>query len=268
MSARLLVTILGCGSSGGVPRVGNEWGACDPTEPRNRRRRCSVLVERVTATGRTSVLIDTGPDMRQQLLDANVRDLDAVLYTHAHADHLHGIDDLRAFTIRDRKRMAVYMDDTTHVRAEHAFGYCFKTPPGSSYPPILDRHRITAGTKIYIPGAGGAIDFLPVEVNHGDIDALGFVFENMAYLPDVKAIPDSAAAAFEGRELFILDALRRTPHPSHFSLADALAALDRFAPDRAILTNLHNDMDYQTLCRDLPAHVRPAHDGMTIEKPL
>ncbi|ADZ70709.1 MBL fold metallo-hydrolase [Polymorphum gilvum] len=268
MSARLEITILGCGSSGGVPRLGNDWGDCDPAEPRNRRLRCSILVRRLGAGGATTVLVDTGPDMRQQLLDADVEDLDAVLYTHAHADHLHGIDDLRMLAIRHRRRVPVYMDEKTSRRAHAAFGYCFATPPGSSYPPILDEVRLTAGVPAVIDGAGGALSFLPIEVNHGEIDALGFRFEDVAYLPDVSEIPEVAVTQFAGLRLWIVDALRHKPHPSHFCLTDALTWIADLAPRRAVLTNMHNDMDYAALVRDLPAGVEPAHDGMIIELPL
>lgn len=265
MSRDLTVTILGCGSSGGVPRIGNDWGACDPNEPRNRRRRCSILVERRGFNGVTTVLIDTGPDMRQQMLDTNVQTLDAVLYTHAHADHLHGIDDLRVFTIRTRSRVPVYMTEVTRERAETAFGYCFQTPAGSSYPPILEPHSLVPDVECVVDGAGGPITFLPIEIEHGDIHSLAFRVGDLAYLPDVSAIPDTSKAHFAGLKVFILDALRRRPHPSHFSLDDALNCLAEFAPEKSILTNLHNDLDYETLCNELPHHIRPAFDGMQID---
>lgn len=264
MSGQITVTILGCGSSAGVPRVGNDWGTCDPNEPKNRRKRCSILIERKGEAGKTTVLIDTGPDLRQQLLDTHVQHLDGVLYTHAHADHLHGIDDLRPFAIRNRKRVPVYMDNATYRRAHAAFGYCFETPHGSSYPPILDRQVLAAGKEFVIEGAGGPIRFLPIEVEHGDIKSLGFRFAGIAYLPDVSDILEDAKLGFSKLDVFILDSLRRTSHPSHFSLADALAWIDHLKPKNAILTNMHNDMDYASLCQELPEHVVPAYDGMQI----
>ncbi|MBA5776766.1 MBL fold metallo-hydrolase [Stappia sp. F7233] len=262
-ASRLEFTILGCGSSGGVPRIGNLWGSCDPKEPKNRRLRCSLLVRRISDAGTTTVLVDTGPDLRQQLLAANVADLDAVIYTHAHADHIHGIDDLRAIAISHRRRVPVYMDEATSERAHQAFGYCFVTPPGSNYPPILDEHRIQRKREFQIEGAGGAISVLPVTVNHGDIDSLAFRFNDVCYLPDVKEISQEAARQMTGLSVWILDALRLTPHPSHFSLSDALSWIERLQPKRAILTNMHIDLDYSTLCETLPANVEPAHDGLT-----
>ena len=261
-------TILGCGSSAGVPRVGNLWGDCDPKEPRNRRKRCSILVRRIGVNGVTTVLVDAGPDLRQQLLDAEVTDLDGVLMTHAHADHLHGIDDLRPLAITHRRLIDIYMDADTSRRAHDLFHYGFVTPPGSSYPPILRDKRISAGVPGVIDGAGGPIPFRPVNVRHGDITALGFRFNNIAYLPDVKDIPVSSIPGFSNLDVWIVDALRRTPHPSHFSLSDALIWIDRLSPKRAILTNMHIDMDYRTLCDELPDGISPAYDGYRFTVPI
>lgn len=266
--ARLDFTILGCGSSAGVPRVGNIWGDCDPNEPRNRRMRCAMLVERKGPNGTTSVLVDAGPDLRQQLLDARVTDLDAVLLTHSHADHLHGIDDLRPLAITHRKLIPVHMDAVTSHRAHDLFYYGFATPQGSSYPPILRDIRITAGTPGVIEGAGGPIPFLPLEVEHGDIAALGFRFGNVAYLPDVKDIPEAVQPGFEGLDIWVIDALRRTPHPSHFSLSEALEWITRMRPRQAILTNMHVDLDYRTLEGELPEGVIPAYDGLRFSASL
>jgi phosphoribosyl 1,2-cyclic phosphate phosphodiesterase len=262
MSVRL--TILGCGSSGGVPRIGNDWGKCDPKEAKNRRRRCALLVEKFGDNDCTTVLIDTGPDLRDQLLGANVQRMDAVLYTHAHADHLHGIDDLRAFMVRDRRRIPVYMDIATFDKAMAAFGYCFETPKGSSYPPILHRHAMAAGTPVVIEGPGGAIEFLPIEVTHGEINALGFRIGNTAYVPDVSDISRENFDLLTGLDLLILDCLRRNPHPSHFNLDDALSWTKDLVPKKAIFTNLHNDLDYETLKGELPDGIEPAFDGLQV----
>jgi phosphoribosyl 1,2-cyclic phosphate phosphodiesterase len=262
----LCVTILGCGASGGVPRLGYGWGACDPSNPKNRRRRCSILVAQKAADGGTTqVLIDTSPDLREQLLEIGVTSLDAILLTHRHADHTHGIDDLRPLVIKAKRRMDLYMDAATSEVIRYRFGYIFDTPPNSFYPPILDEKRLIGGTACRIGGAGGAIEFLPFELEHGDIDALGFRFGNIAYSPDLKAIPEASRGFLEDLDLWIVDALRYMPHPSHFCLAESLDWIAKLRPRRAILTNLHGDLDFERLRHELPAHVEPAFDGMRIE---
>ncbi|MFD2738826.1 MBL fold metallo-hydrolase [Sulfitobacter aestuarii] len=263
---RLRLTILGCGSSGGVPRLGGHWGACDPAEPKNRRRRCSLLVERIGANGTTTVLIDTSPDMRAQLLDAGVGRLDAVLYTHAHADHVHGLDDLRMIVMNMRSRLPVWADAPTKAALLDRFGYAFIRPEGSLYPPILDMHDITG--NIEIDGAGGRLTFTPFSVAHGPIDALGFRMHDVAYLPDVSEIPNPAWAHLDNLTCWIVDALRRDPHPTHSHLARTLEWIGRIAPKSAVLTNMHNDLDYATLAAELPAHIRPAFDGLQLTFPL
>lgn len=263
MSVRL--TILGCGSSAGVPRIGNDWGACDPKEPRNRRRRCSLLVEKRGEYGCTTVLIDTGPDLREQMLTANVSHVDAVFYTHAHADHLHGIDDLRAFWLLSRRRTPVYMDEETHQRALEAFRYCFEKPEGSNYPPILEHRLIGDGTPLEIVGDGGTLTFEPITVTHGDIDALGYRIDNAAYIPDVSDISETALNKLKKLDILILDCLRRTPHPSHFCLEDALRWTERIQPKDAVFTNLHCDLDYMELSNELPETIQPAYDGLQID---
>jgi phosphoribosyl 1,2-cyclic phosphate phosphodiesterase len=261
----LTFTILGCGSSMGVPRVALGWGQCDPDNPKNRRRRCSLLVERSSPQGhKTRVLVDCSPDLRAQLLDAEIDWLDGVLITHEHADHTHGIDDLRPLFVRKRQRVPLYMDEPTS-RAMHArFGYCFMTPPGSEYPPIAAEHRLVPGQPVAVEGQGGTIDVLPILQDHGDIPSLGFRFGNVAYSADIKNLPPESVAAMAGLDVWIVDALRKPPHPSHLNLDEALALIGRIKPKRAILTNLHADMDYEQLRRQLPAHVEPACDGMTI----
>jgi phosphoribosyl 1,2-cyclic phosphate phosphodiesterase len=261
----LKFTILGCGSSGGVPRPALGWGVCDPNNPKNRRRRTSLLVERREAGGVTQVLIDTSPDLREQLLDAEVDWLDGVLYTHEHADHTHGIDDLRALFIKRRRPVDVYLDEATAAVMLARFGYCFRSPPGSEYPPIVRDHGLAAGQPITVTGQGGAITALPILQQHGDIASYGFRFGNLAYSCDLSGMPDESAAALGGLDVWIVDALRYRPHPSHFSLDDALHWIARLNPRRAILTNLHADLDYDELRGKLPAHVEPAYDGMTVE---
>jgi phosphoribosyl 1,2-cyclic phosphate phosphodiesterase len=259
----LKFTILGCGSSGGVPRPALGWGACDPNNPKNRRRRTSLLVERHDSHGVTRVLVDTSPDLREQLLDAQVDWLNGVLYTHEHADHTHGIDDLRALFMKQRRLVDVYLDEQTAAMMHARFGYCFESPPGSEYPPMVSEHRLLAGRQITIEGQGGSITSLPIQQQHGDIASLGFRFCNLAYCCDLSGMPSASVAALAGLEVWIVDALRYRPHPSHFSVADALSWIERLKPRRAILTNLHADLDYETLRKELPPHVEPAYDGMT-----
>jgi phosphoribosyl 1,2-cyclic phosphate phosphodiesterase len=256
-------TILGCGSSGGVPRPALGWGACDPNNPKNRRRRTSLLVERRGETGVTRLVVDTPPDLREQLLDAEADTLDAVLYTHEHADHTHGIDDLRAFFIKQRRLVDVYLDAQTSQSMHARFGYCFRSPPGSEYPPMAVEHRLSAGEQITIAGQGGALTALPILQDHGDIVSLGFRFGNVAYSCDLSSLPAESAAALTGLDVWIVDALRYRPHPSHFSLDDALSWIERLKPRHAILTNMHADLDYEVLRAKLPAGVEPAYDGMT-----
>jgi phosphoribosyl 1,2-cyclic phosphate phosphodiesterase len=264
----LTFTILGCGSSMGVPRPALGWGACDPQNPKNRRRRTSLLVERRGPNGRTRVLVDTSPDLREQLLDAGIDRLDGVLITHEHADHTHGIDDLRALFVRQRRRVDIFLSEPTSRVLRTRFGYCFMTPPGSEYPPILTEHRIEAGERISIGGEGGPIVALPIRQEHGDIQSLGFRFGNFAYSCDLSGLPDESVLALGGLDAWVVDALRYNPHPSHFSVADALAWIERLKPKRAILTNLHADLDYEALRRQLPPHVEPAYDGFAIEMPV
>ncbi|WP_417601079.1 MBL fold metallo-hydrolase [Pararhodobacter oceanensis] len=261
--ALLRATILGCGSSGGVPRLGGEWGACDPENPRNRRRRCSMLLERDGPGGTTRVLIDTSPDMRDQLLGAGVGELDAVAYTHSHADHVHGIDDLRMIVFNTRKRLPVWADGPTQDALLSRFGYAFVQPAGSPYPPILDLHTIDGAFTI--EGAGGPITLHPFRADHGSMDALGFRVGDLAYLPDVVRIPEESWRMLEGLECFVVDALRRKPHPTHAHLALTLEWIERAAPKRAVLTNMHVDLDYATLEAETPEHITPAYDGLVIE---
>ena len=256
-------TILGCGSSGGVPRLGDRWGACDPANPKTRRRRCSLLVERPGPNGTTQVLIDTGPDLVPQLLDAGVATLDAVIYTHPHADHVHGIDDLRQLVYHARRKMPLWADRQTAEALTTRFGYVFAAPEGSSYPPICDLALIEG--PVTIDGPGGEITFQPFRVEHGDITALGFRIGGLVYLPDVSDIPDAAWPLIEGAEVFICDALRPDPHPSHAHLALTLEWIERAQCKRGIITNMHIDMDYDWVMGTTPDHVTPAHDGMVIK---
>jgi phosphoribosyl 1,2-cyclic phosphate phosphodiesterase len=263
------VTILGCGSSGGVPRIGGpdgagDWGACDPGNPKNWRRRCSILVRQVTDAGTTSVLVDTAPELREQLVMARCGVLDGVLITHNHADQTHGLDDIRAVAYGMRRRIDLYTDRSTLDGLDERFGYVFKTPPGSGYPPILIPHEIAPLQPLQIDGPGGAVPVLPFWQEHGNFGALGFRLGPVAYSSDVNAMPEESLAALEGVDLWIVDALRYTPHPTHAHVALALEWIARVKPKHAVLTNLHIDLDYETLKRELPPGVEPAYDGMVL----
>jgi phosphoribosyl 1,2-cyclic phosphate phosphodiesterase len=261
----LKVTILGCGTSGGVPRIGNVWGACDPNNAKNRRRRCSILVERTGEEGTTRALVDTPPDLREQLLDIGVGWLDGVLYTHDHADHSHGIDDLRMVAYNGRRRVDVYCDETTGKLLRQRFDYCFETPAGSEYPAVLNAHEIRAGEAVKIRGPGGVIEALPFRQRHGQGHTLGFRFGDIAYSPDVSDLPDESPPLLQDLDVWIVDTLRYTPHPSHLSVEQALAWIERLRPKRAVLTHMHVDLDYATLAAQLPPGVEPAYDGMVLE---
>lgn len=264
--SELRCTILGCGSSGGVPRLGGVWGACDPDNPKNTRRRCSLLVERDGPDGTTSVLIDTSPDMRSQLLSSGTGRLDGVVYTHSHADHTNGLDDLRMIFFNMKARVPVWADGDTQNDLLSRFGYAFVQPEGSPYPPILELRTIDGPFEI--DGPGGAIPLHPFTVNHGMIDALGFKMGNLAYLPDVAKIYDEAWAELQGLDHLIIDALRRKPHPTHAHLERTLGWIEQLQPARAILTNMHIDLDYETVDTETPDYIAPAYDGMVIRQPL
>lgn len=258
-------TILGCGSSPGVPRIGGDWGNCDPANPKNRRLRACLLVEQIGPDGKTVVVVDSGPDFRQQMIAADIEAAEGVIYTHAHADHIHGIDDLRGFVINRRERVNIWADAPTSQHLHEAFGYCFSTPEGSSYPPILQENRIHPGQAFVIDGPGGAIDILPFEQQHGDIISLGFRFGDVAYSSDVSGLDDRALPHLQNLDVWIVDALQYRPHRSHFSVGQALEWIDKLEPKRAVLTHMHTPLDYQTVMDETPNHVVPAFDGMTFE---
>jgi len=260
--AELRFTILGCGSSGGVPRLGGHWGDCDPANPKNTRRRCSMLIERETEDGITTVLIDTSPDLRNQLLDSQTGRLDGVVYTHSHADHVHGIDDLRMIVFNMRARLPVWADGDTQNALFSRFGYAFVQPEGSPYPPILDMKTIKG--PFDIDGPGGTITLQPFTVGHGSIDSLGFRINDLAYLPDVAEIYDDAWPLLQDLDCWIVDALRRSPHPTHAHLDMTLEWIERVKPRRAVLTNMHIDLDYETVANETADHITPAYDGMVL----
>jgi phosphoribosyl 1,2-cyclic phosphate phosphodiesterase len=270
MSDELELTILGCGSSGGVPRADGNWGVCDPHDPRNRRSRCSLLVRRPPSTleeEATTLVVDTSPEFRLQMAAAGAHRLDAALFTHDHADQSHGIDDLRVFYGAMRRRIPCFMDADTEASLTRRFDYVFKG--GHGYPAICDAHVIAPhGTPWAVEGPSGPIPILTFDQAHGPIRAVGYRFGDAAYSPDVSDLPPDALPALRGLKLWIIDALRHTPHPTHFTVETALAWIEKLQPERAVLTNMHVDLDYQALAAQLPDNVEPAYDGMTLTVPL
>ena len=201
--------------------------------------------------------------MRDQLIDAGVGALDGVIYTHSHADHVHGVDDLRMVVFNMRERVNVWADQTTCDALLDRFGYVFIQPEGSSYPPILNLNLLNGPVRI--TGLGGEITFTPFEVEHGRIDALGFRIKDLVYLPDVSAMNKAAWDVVSGANCWVLDALRRDPHPTHSHLQQSLEWIEKSGVPNAVLTNMHIDLDYETVLAETPDHITPAYDGMIIE---
>lgn len=268
----LRCTILGCGSSPGVPRINGDWGDCDPKNPKNRRLRCSLLVQRFSGDAVTNVVIDTSPDFRQQMLTNRVTHIDGALYTHPHADHIHGIDDLRGYALVARMRIDTYADAPTFERLNQGFGYCYETPEGSMYPPILEHNPIEAGVPVTIAGKGGPITFLPILQTHGNIDSLGFRMGGdletpnggLCYSPDISGVPEASRDLLRDLDIWVVDALQYKRHFSHFSLEETLEWAGRLAAKRVVLTHMHIPLDYETVLHETPDHVQPAHDGLEL----
>ena len=257
------VTILGCGGSGGVPvadgTLGGNWGVCDPANPQNRRRRVSILVQ----SGETTILVDASPDLRAQLLDAQVRRLDAVLFTHAHADHCHGLDELRGLMHARGKAIDAYMDAQTHQALTMRFAYAFMSSrnPESIYGPVFQDHTLDGPVEI------GAVRAIPFTQGHGPETTLGFRFGPVAYSTDVVSLDEAAFETLQGVGVWIVDCLRDAPHPTHSHVDQTLDWIARLKPARAILTHMNHQIDYVDLRRRCPAGVEPAYDGMVINFP-
>lgn len=269
MTGVLEVTILGCGSSGGVPRADGAWGACDPANPKNLRSRCSLLVRRrgEGAARETTVVVDTSPDFRMQTALAGAKRIDAVLFTHDHADQVHGIDDVRAFFLRQQARIPAHMDEATEASLMRRFGYIFEGEGG--YPAICDRRRIPPhGAPWQVDGPSGAIPVLTFDQDHGGVRSVGYRFGGVAYSSDVVNLDEAAFEALQGLDVWIVDALRWRPHPTHAHVDRALEWIAEARPRRAILTNLHIDLDYEDLRAKLPDGVDVAYDGMRFEHAL
>ena len=269
MSGVLEVVILGCGSSGGVPRADGEWGVCDPANPKNFRTRCSVLVRRKAAdpARETTVLVDASPELRLQTARAGAKRLDAVLLTHDHADQVHGLDDVRAFFLRQQARIPCWMDYATAHTMMRRFGYIFEGEGG--YPAICTPQALPPHGKAWtVEGPSGAIPVRTFDQDHGGVRSVGYRFGDVAYSSDVVGLDEAAFEALADLDVWIVDALRRRPHPTHAHLDLALEWIERVKPRRAILTNMHIDMDFDTLVRELPAGVEPAYDGLVVQHEL
>ena len=253
------VTVLGCGPSWGVPALGPDWGRCDSADPRNRRRRCSLLIE----SRGIRLLIDLAPELRQQLLDADVAHIDAVLLTHAHADHLHGIDDLRMASPLERQEIPLFATPETLTEVEQRFGYALRpVPPGRRvYRPALTPHPIAG------PFIAAGLPVAPFQQSHGYGTTTGFRIGRLAYSTDVVELDEAAFAVLAGVDLWVVDCLRRTAHPTHSHLAKTLAWIDRVKPRRAVLTHMDQSLDYRELTAELPSGVEPGYDGLVIELP-
>jgi phosphoribosyl 1,2-cyclic phosphate phosphodiesterase len=252
------ITMLGCGPSWGVPRIGNDWGACDPKNPKNGRTRCALLIEE----GGHTVLIDTPPDLRQQILAADIRRIDAVLFTHAHADHSHGIDDLRSINRMIGKPLPIFTDPTTMSELQARFRYIFTpvdTAAPTFYKPSVEPHEVTG------PFKAAGMTIVPFEQDHGFSKTTGYRFGRFAYSTDVRTLDETAFAALDGVETWVVDCIRHAPHPTHSHLAQTLSWIERVKPKRAILTHMDETMDYETLRRSLPAGVEPGYDGLVID---
>ncbi|MDR6787669.1 phosphoribosyl 1,2-cyclic phosphate phosphodiesterase [Sphingomonas sp. BE138] len=254
------VRILGSGTSSGVPRIGNDWGDCDPNDPRNRRTRASILVEH----DGTRILVDTSPDMRQQLLDANVAAVDAVIWTHEHADHVFGIDDLRQIYHVLGRPVKGYARPRTAATLTSQFGYVFTGNGG--YPPTVRLDDLPDQLRV------GAIDIRVVDQPHGRITSAGLRFEAggcaIGYATDISDMTDDMRRLYEGLDIWIVDALRRRPHPTHPDLATVLGWIGELRPRQTALVHMDQSMDYAGLIAELPPHVRPGHDGLELMLPL
>jgi phosphoribosyl 1,2-cyclic phosphate phosphodiesterase len=267
MTGALEVVIMGCGASGGVPRADGDWGVCNPSDPRNRRSRCSLLVRRLSDGGpdsQTTVIVDAAPEFRQQAVAAQARRLDALLLTHDHADQCHGLDDIRAFAMTQKARIPCWADRPTTETLSRRFGYIFEG--GGLYPPIAQLHEVPSfGQTFRIDGPSGEISVFAFDQDHGPIRSLGYRFGALAYSSDVVDLPDTALAMLQDLDVWIVDALRYRPHPTHAHVAKALEWIDKVKPKRAILTNMHVDLDYRDLAAQLPSHVEPAFDGLRLQ---
>ena len=246
--------ILGCGSSMGVPRADGFFGKCDHKNPKNYRSRSSALIK----SKNMNILIDTTPDLRYQLIKNNIKDIHNVIYTHNHADQTHGINDLRVFFLKNKKKVPAYADQATKKYLSSSFSYCFKK--NKDYPAILKFMRMKKKINF-----GKLIKIESFKVKHGSIQSLSFIINRkLAYLPDVNEIYEKDYQKFKKLDYLVIDCLRYKKHPSHFNLEDVLRLNILLKPKKMILTNLHSDLDYEKLLNILPKNVKPAYDGLSL----
>lgn len=249
------ITILGCGSSGGVPLIGNNWGKCNPQNARNRRSRVSVLIE----NEETTLLIDTSPDMRQQALNCQLKKLSAVLYTHTHADHCHGIDELRSVNWMTKKPIDVFANQETMDELDKRFPYIFhRSNPDFFHKPSIVPHIINGNFTV------GSINVTPIEQDHGYAKTLGFRCGDFAYSTDVKNLSDEAFVLLKGVKIWVVDCIRMEPHPTHSHFEQTLAWIKRLHPEQAFFTHMNESMDYEAVSALCPKGVAPAYDGLEI----
>ena len=255
----MIFTILGCGSSMGVPRPDGFFGKCDPKNKKNYRSRCSAVIK----TKNETVLIDTSPDLRQQLFSNGIKSVDKVFYSHMHADQTHGINDLRVFYIKNKKTIPVYADQPTKKYLLKTFNYCFRSN-NKEYPAILELNSIN--NKLFINDGHKKISVKAIKVQHGKVDSICYIIDQkLAYISDVSDIYKKDFRFFQNLEYLIIDCLWLRYHPSHLNLTRSLDFIKFFKPKKAILTNLHSDLDYDYLKKILPKKVKPAYDGLTFE---
>lgn len=249
------LTVLGSGTSMGVPTIGCNCKVCTSSDARDRRTRPSILLE----YGGHIVLIDSTPDFREQALREKITRIDAVLYTHAHADHILGLDDLRPLTFKREQKLPLYADDNTAKIIERMFAYVFDPESTYSTRPQVTLHRLNGTLELF-----GA-KFQPLRVLHGDSEITAYRFGTAAYLTDFSSIPDSTMETLHGLDLLFLDALRRRPHPTHSSLDESLKVVEKLAPRRAFFVHMSHDLGHEETNASLPAHIRLAHDGLKLE---
>ncbi len=254
----LKFTILGCGSSMGVPRSDGFFGNCNPKNIKNYRTRCSAILQ----TNSENILIDTSPDLRSQLINNKIKKIDKVLYSHMHADQTHGINDLRVFFIKRKKPLPIYTDKNTKNYLSNNFSYCFKNT-NSEYPAILKLNLVK--NKFYVKNGSKKISVRSLKVEHGKVKSICYIFDRkLAYISDVSKIYNKDFKYFKKLKYLIIDCLWYKNHPSHLNLEQSLKLIKIFSPKKAILTNLHTELDYETLRKKLPKNIIPAYDGLKL----